>query len=220
MGRGNVYHTLIQCEFKGAVSYGENRFSGEGGVCRVLYKIEELDSIGKKPDVLIFKKEEYDDSWDYDISNFDNDKLDEIVPRSVCGPEIRSSAFLHEVYRKNALERRSLLHGEILVKKEQLLKEHSEFLKTKLDSKTKEPEIYKMIQSIEEDYLPFELTSRRTNWKRTDAEKEASSLLNTIKVNLRELRKRDLSITPKVEDLKVIIIGSNDIMFSLLIKFF
>jgi type II restriction enzyme len=57
---------------------------------------EELDSIGKRPDLLIFKTEDYDYDWSFNISRLPQNLLDKIVPKAVAGLEIRSSSFLIE----------------------------------------------------------------------------------------------------------------------------
>ena len=55
---------------------------------------DELDTIGKRPDILLFRNGDL--KWNYgdDISKLDNKQLDLIVPFSVAGLEIRSSAYL------------------------------------------------------------------------------------------------------------------------------
>jgi len=55
---------------------------------------DELDSIGKRPDVLLFKPEDYKKEWGEDISHFSKEDLDKIVPISFAGFEVRSSAYL------------------------------------------------------------------------------------------------------------------------------
>lgn len=55
---------------------------------------DELDSIGKRPDVLLFNPDEYKDEWGDDISQLPREKLYSIVPFSVAGFEVRSSAYL------------------------------------------------------------------------------------------------------------------------------
>lgn len=55
---------------------------------------DELDSIGKRPDILLFKKSDYQSSWGENISQLTSDELNLIVPKAVAGFEIRSSAYL------------------------------------------------------------------------------------------------------------------------------
>ena len=55
---------------------------------------DELDVIGKRPDILLFKPEDYQERWNYDISNFSQAELQNIVPKAIAGFEVRSSAYL------------------------------------------------------------------------------------------------------------------------------
>jgi len=61
---------------------------------------DELDQIGKKPDLLIFKESDYNDKWNHDITSLDPKLLDSIIPKALAAFEIRSSAFLVEEYQK------------------------------------------------------------------------------------------------------------------------
>ena len=55
----------------------------------------ELDEIGKRPDILIFNRSDFQFDT-YNISNFSRKDLDMLVPKAKCGIEVRSSAFLFE----------------------------------------------------------------------------------------------------------------------------
>lgn len=59
---------------------------------------DELDTIGKKPDVLVFDSTAYKSEWGLDISRKANDELDSIAKNARAGLEIRSSAFLISKY--------------------------------------------------------------------------------------------------------------------------
>jgi hypothetical protein len=61
----------------------------------------ELDSIGKKPDVLVFDSGAYKSEWGLDISRKANQELDSIAKSAKAGLEIRSSAFLVSKYEKH-----------------------------------------------------------------------------------------------------------------------
>ena len=82
------------------VKYGktDKRVAGENGF-KEFYKQyqDELEAIGKRPDVLVFKKNIVDVD---DISTRDMSDLYDIVKNAVLGIEIRSSAFLAQKYRK------------------------------------------------------------------------------------------------------------------------
>ncbi|MFZ2125102.1 MAG: AccI family restriction endonuclease [Candidatus Saccharimonadales bacterium] len=58
------------------------------------YYQDELDLIGKRPDILLFKPEDYEEKWGDDISQFSQADLKTIVPKAVAGFEVRSSAYL------------------------------------------------------------------------------------------------------------------------------
>ncbi|MDD2446012.1 MAG: AccI family restriction endonuclease [Clostridia bacterium] len=55
---------------------------------------DELDLIGKRPDILLFKPEDYQKTWGDDISQLSQEELKSIVPKAVAGFEVRSSAYL------------------------------------------------------------------------------------------------------------------------------
>jgi len=54
----------------------------------------ELDTIGKRPDLLLYTPQLYKSQWGKDISQLSLDDLKIIVPESLAGMEIRSSAYL------------------------------------------------------------------------------------------------------------------------------
>jgi hypothetical protein len=55
---------------------------------------DELDLIGKRPDILLFKPEDYQKIWGDDISQLSQSELRAIVPKATAGFEVRSSAYL------------------------------------------------------------------------------------------------------------------------------
>ncbi len=55
---------------------------------------DELDAIGKRPDVLLFNPKVYKKEWGDDISKLSHKELTEIVPLATAGFEVRSSAYL------------------------------------------------------------------------------------------------------------------------------
>ena len=79
-----------------AVQYGksDDLIAGDDGFSKFYEEYQqELDDIGKRPDLLIFKKNDYISKWGKDISNFSEKELNAIVPKAIAGLEIRSSAF-------------------------------------------------------------------------------------------------------------------------------
>lgn len=86
------------------VRYGrtDKIVAGEPGFKEFYNKYQdELDQIGKKPDLLIFQESDYDDKWNHDITTLDPELLDKIIPKARAAFEIRSSAFLVEEYQKD-----------------------------------------------------------------------------------------------------------------------
>ena len=55
---------------------------------------DELDAIGKRPDVLLFDPKIYKKEWGDDISKLSHEELAEIIPQATAGFEVRSSAYL------------------------------------------------------------------------------------------------------------------------------
>lgn len=85
------------------VRYGrtDKIIAGEPGFKEFYNKYQnELDKIGKRPDLLIFKVSDYDDKWNYDITSLDSDSLRGTIQKAIAAFEIRSSAFLVEEYKK------------------------------------------------------------------------------------------------------------------------
>lgn len=183
-----------------AVKYGkdDNIIAGEDGF-KEFYDAyqDELDTIGKRPDILIFKKEDF--KYDVtNISNFSLEELDEIVPKAICGIEVRSSAFLIDKYENYMEERNSNLVEDSLRLKNIILSEYEDILKKK------DVELYKIIQMLSEENLHV-ISYRTPSWRGTPELTELSTLLKELKNNITMITKRTfLSITPKVEDLKVV----------------
>jgi hypothetical protein len=84
-----------------AVQYGrsEELVAGEPGFDEFYKSYQaELFRIGKRPDILIFRKEDYKPAWNYDISKMAEEELKVIVPTAIAGLEIRSSSYLVDKY--------------------------------------------------------------------------------------------------------------------------
>lgn len=157
----------------------------------------ELDEIGKRPDILIFDKKDY--AYDtFDISRFDRATLDELVPLAKCGIEVRSSAFLFDKYECFMAKKQSKLVESSLVIKDSIIQKYGELLNKK------DSALYAVIKSIEPENMHV-IRFRCPYWKSSQELLELTSLLRKLKDNLSEMTKRTfLSITPKVEDIKVV----------------
>ncbi len=157
----------------------------------------ELDEIGKRPDILIFDKKDYP----YDtlnISHMDRTLLDELVPLAKCGIEVRSSAFLFDKYESSMAEKQARLIESSLAIKNSIMQNYCDLLKSK------DLALFSLIDSIQPDNMHV-IRFRCPAWKSSQELIELTSLLRKLRDNLSEMTKRTfLSITPKVEDIKVV----------------
>lgn len=183
-----------------AVKYGrdDDVIAGEAGFLEFYEKYQnELDTIGKRPDVLIFERKDFPYQT-YNISRFDINVLDELVPKAKCGIEVRSSSFLINKYNSFMEMKLSTATGNILRIKNVILSRFSELLKKK------DYELFQIISRVDKDNVHV-MSFRAPSWRSTDDLAELSRLMKEMKHNLSEIQKRSfLSITPKVEDLKVV----------------
>lgn len=194
-----------------AVRYGksDDLIAGEEGFKKFFEDFQnELDTIGKRPDLLIFKKDDFNENFGYNLSNLDHLQIEEYVKKAIAGLEIRSSAFLINKYEQQTDEIKSLNIKKALDIKERIISECPNIIEN-LKKKPKST----LAQNLEQ-YMEFFKTINKDNISYIDysnkfiAKKEFGKLSEDFK-ELRELfkliRKRDyLSITPKVEDLKVV----------------
>lgn len=158
---------------------------------------DELDEIGKRPDILCFEKSDFPYST-FDISNFDRSILDVLVPKAKCGIEVRSSAFLINEYERFMNEKQAQLSLSALSLKDAILLHYGDLLESK------DPELYKIVSSICSDNLHV-ISFRCPTWRSTAQLRELTVLLSELKQCISAMSKRTfLSITPKVEDLKVV----------------
>lgn len=183
-----------------AIKYGksEKRVTGEEGFTEFFLEYQdELDQIGKRPDLLIFKKDIYKSEWGLDISQLEREILDKIVPLAIAGIEVRSSSFLYQTYydsQEADLKKRILKIVEI---KNNLINNYSDILTSKQGWLS-------IIQNIDQDNLS-EVDFRTPSWSSPAKAKEASDLIKELKGELTLTKKRNhLSITPKIEDIKVV----------------
>lgn len=84
-----------------AVQYGrsERLVAGEPGFKEFYDAYQnELDRIGKRPDILVFKAADYMPEWNFSIGDLSEAEHKAIVPKALAGLEIRSSSFLSDKY--------------------------------------------------------------------------------------------------------------------------
>lgn len=177
-----------------AVQYGrsESLAAGDEGFDDFYRSYQdELNTIGKRPDILIFKRS--------DITSELIDMNDDIVRKAVAAIEVRSSSFLADKYAKFMEERsHTAIQACLAIRQELVFAELSDLLKEKA------PEIFRLLESATPATFR-ELDFRARSWSTTEALKRLSELLKKLKEQINVLHKRDyLSITPKLEDIALV----------------
>lgn len=185
-----------------AVKYGksDNLVAGEAGFDTFYQDFQtELDTIGKRPDLLIFRKADFDDNLGFDISQIPHYKITDYVKKAVAGIEVRSSAFLIDKYEEAMQVRTKKFSDIALQTRDKIL---HEFLDV-LQHPTRQNYI-ELLNGITENTL--NVTGFRTpRWSSSERLIQVKELFRQLKTAIKEIQKRDyLSITPKVEDIKVV----------------
>ncbi len=185
-----------------AVRYGksDDLVAGEEGFDEFYTNFQdELDSIGKRPDLLIFRKSDFDKSLGDNISKITHSKITDYVKKAIAGLEIRSSAFLIDKY-ENEMQNRTKFHTDSVLRiKDKIVKEFSDLLEH-----PKRQAYLALLKSIKRDTI-YAINFRRPSWNSTDRLQELTLLFKDLKNHISISQKRDyLSITPKVEDIKVV----------------
>jgi len=181
-----------------AVSYGmsDDILAGEEGFDEFYDEYQkELCEIGKRPDLLIFKKKDYDISWGYNISKFSREVLAEIVPKAVAGLEVRSSSFIEQEYLNEAQKRIEENKQQAMTLLDKILT----FDAALMNEKTRN-----LLEQITEENLHLQHFTIRLQNDHCNYE-QARETVKTFKDAIKQTKKRDfLSITPKMEDMKLI----------------
>lgn len=185
-----------------AVKYGksDDLIAGEEGFDKFYNEFQdELDAIGKRPDLLVFAKEDFNHLFGYDISKINHNEITEYVKTAVAGLEIRSSAFLIDKYEDEMRKRTAFHLDKALRIRDEILSDYLDLLEH-----PKRQHFIEILKSINEETITA-ISFRRPNWNSTDRLQELTALFKELKENIAIVQKRDyLSITPKVEDLKVV----------------
>lgn len=154
---------------------------------------DELNAIGKKPDILIYRRD--------DLPEHDNYDLDDarVVAQSLAAIEVRSSSFLSQRYVAFMAARNRNAEAECAKLRDLLLEPpYAELLSHR------NPQIYRMIHDATAETFR-ELDFRRPSWASTTELRQMSNWLKSLKEQIKILHKRDyLSITPKLEDLALV----------------
>lgn len=184
-----------------AVKYGksDDLIAGDKGFDEFYNNFQdELDTIGKRPDLLIFKKSDFDINLGYDISNIEHTNITGYVKKAIAGLEIRSSAFLIQKYQKEMSDRTNYYLKIVFDIKKKILTDYRELLEKK------NKKYIDILENITEDNIHI-ISFRRPSWNATEELSTLTNLFKELKEAITIIQKRDyLSITPKVEDLKVV----------------
>lgn len=185
-----------------AVRYGksDDLIAGDDGFSDFFQEFQnELDTIGKRPDLLIFHKNDFNPDLGFDISSLLHDDITDYVKKAIAGLEIRSSAFLIEKY-EHAMKSRTQENLALALEiRDRILNEYSDLLKHSNRKK-----YIPILQGINEETI-HALSFTSPGWHANERLSELSGLFKDLKACVKEIQKRDfLSITPKVEDIKVV----------------
>lgn len=184
-----------------AVKYGkgDDLVAGDEGFDAFFAAYQaELDTIGKRPDLLLFKIEDYNEELGKDISNKKTAEIDSYVAKAFAAIEVRSSSFLIDKYTAEANNTLRENTERVLELKEMVLAEYSDLLEQK------RCELIPLLQQLNSDSVRS-LKFKTPTWRSSSRLQELSAHLSEMKKCLKVIQKRNsLSITPKVEDLKVV----------------
>lgn len=185
-----------------AVKYGksDDLIAGEDGFDTFYQAFQnELDTIGKRPDLLIFKKSDFDAALGLDISQIPHSQVTEYVKKAVAGIEVRSSNYLSDRYEtamQTKIENLTRLALEI---KDKILSDCVDLLEH--PSRRKYIPILRSITPETINITDFKVPS----WRSSTQLVELSGYFKTLKNLIRKIPKRTkLSITVKNEDLQVV----------------
>jgi len=185
-----------------AVKYGKSDdiIAGDDGFADFYESFQdELDRIGKRPDILLFKASDYCESLGPDISKYGEDIVDNYVKKAIAGLEIHSSSFLVNKYEQYMQTKVLKNIEDALNIKNLILTQYIDLLQNKNRCK-----YIKVLESITHetiDTIDFTVPGYNANQRL----KELNDLFKDLKKSLKDIRGRSsLSITPKVEDLTVV----------------
>ena len=185
-----------------AVRYGksDNLVAGEDGFDAFYQGFQtELDTIGKRPDLLIFNKSDFDHNLGYDISQIPHYQITKYIKKAIAGIEVRSSAFLIDKYEEAMQVRTKRFTQIALQTKDQILSEYSDIL-----NHPARQNYIDLLNGITAKTLSV-ADFRVPSWSSSERLIQVKDLFRQLKTAIKEIQKRDyLSITPKVEDIKVV----------------
>ena len=185
-----------------AIKYGktDDIVAGEEGFDSFYQEFQnELDTIGKRPDLLIFKRKDFIKEFGFDISQFPHSQISEYIKRAIAGIEVRSSAFLINKYDETMRIRTEKATRTALNIRNKILSEYFDILEH--PSRKKYITVIRNISAETLSITDFKVPG----WRSSERLIQLNDLFKELKKNIKEIQKRDfLSITPKVEDIKVV----------------
>ena len=154
---------------------------------------EELNAIGKKPDLLVFRRSDLAATADYDLDR------PEFVQSAIAAIEVRSSSFLADRYAAFIAGRTQQAERECARLRELILREpYAAALRQR------SPALYQLIAGAAADTFR-ELDFRARSWSSSPTLTALSGYLKELKAQIKILHRRDyLSITPKLEDIALV----------------
>jgi type II restriction enzyme len=185
-----------------AVKYGksDDLVAGEDGFDKFFQDFQsELDTIGKRPDILIFNQNDFDKDLGYNISKIEHNQIESYVKKAISAIEVRSSAFLIDKYDLAMQNRIEKFTKQTLAIKDDILKNYKDLLST--PQRRNYIELLNGITPATIEAIDFKVPG----WRSTEDLAKVNELFKQLKNAIKEIQKRDyLSITPKVEDIKVV----------------
>jgi len=185
-----------------AVKYGksDDLVAGEDGFDEFYQAFQyELDAIGKRPDLLIFKKTDFDTGLGDDISQIPHDQITDYVKKAVAGIEIRSSAFLIDKYEAAMRVRTEMFTRLALQTRDKMIADFADLLEHPARKK-----YLPVLETITNETLSI-TDFKVPGWSSSERLVQLNEHFKELKKAIKEIQKRDfLSITPKVEDIKVV----------------
>ncbi len=153
---------------------------------------DELNKIGKRPDILIFRRSDF-------LSDTPDISKNEVVSNALAAIEVRSSSFLANKYAAYMEQREADALAACTQIKEEILR--GELAKLLME---KNRAIYHFLESASNESFKH-LNFRMPSWSSSDQLRQLTELLRKLKKYIAILQKRDyLSITPKIEDIALV----------------
>lgn len=190
-----VYEAINKNESYVAVHYGraDSLSAGDIGFKEFYEEYQqELNSIGKRPDLLIFNNSDYYEGIEKSVEG---------VKKAIGAIEVRSSSFLVEKYNSFM----QLRNQEAIDRIDEL--RQSIFNNQNLNDilKKRKPAVYDVLQNTSLDQFREGITFKFTSLSSSPELILLSEKIKEIKKCIKTLQKRDyLSITPKLEDIALV----------------